>query len=67
MLVRVANREDPDQIALNKYWLTRVGVPQNACHKSNREDLIRLLCQKQSDLGLLCLSRPFSRQLMFLI
>ena len=27
-----------------------------ACQKANREDLIRLLLQKQSDLGLSCLS-----------
>ena len=38
MLVRIGNKEDPDQTA---------------------SDLIRLLFQKQSDLGLLCLFRPF--------
>ena len=42
-LVRIANREDPDQI-----WVCFV------CPRTEEKTLISL--QKQSDLGLLCLS-----------
>ena len=43
----------------------RVGIPKMVVRIANREDPDQTAFQKQSDLGLQCLSGPFSRQLLF--
>ena len=40
-----------------KYWVTRVITPKNLSEKQTGKMLIRLILQKQSNLGLSCLSR----------
>ena len=44
---------------LNKMLVVRDGIHKMHVRIANRENLIRLLLQKQSDLGLHCLSRSF--------
>ena len=43
----------------NKMLVIRAGIHKMLVGIANRETLIRLLLQKQSDLGLYCLPRPF--------
>ena len=43
----------------SKMLVIRAGIEKMLVRIANRETLIRLLLQKQSDLGLHCLPRPF--------
>ena len=49
MLVRIANRKDPDQTASS-------GIYKMLIRIANRENPVRLLLKKQSNLDLPCLS-----------
>ena len=50
----------------NKMFVFRAGIHKMRVRIANRKTLIRLLLQKQSDLGLPCLSRSFlGSQLVF--
>ena len=50
-----------------KCWLSGLELTKCSSEKQTGKILIRLLLQKQSDLGLHCLSKHFGRQLVFKI
>ena len=45
-----------------KYWFRGLELTKCLSEKQAGKTLIRLLLQKQSDLGLCCLSRPFGQE-----
>ena len=52
-------------VFLNKMLVIRAGIHKMYVRVATGKTLIRLLLQKQSDLGLHCLSRSFCSQLVF--